>query len=169
MKGKLIIYYGNGDGKTTAALGHAVRFAGYGKKVAIICFMKGRISGEVKFLKGTNIDLHLAGPKDFLIGKKNLKEHKICAEIGFELAKKVIRAQIYDVLVLDEILYVIKYKLVDVEDLISLIKKRKKMHMILTGGPRIKKLIELADIVSEVREIKHWWHKEKKTIKGFDY
>jgi len=211
MLGKVLIYTGNGEGKTTAALGHAIRFAGYGKKVAILQFMKGRKTGEYKFLENNKfIDLYLFGPPFFLIttqstllgwikgkgiefvsldlftGKKGKKRvvadklgsslkkssfevHKKKAKKGMEFAKKLLLENKYKLIILDEILYAIKFKLVDEDEVISLLERRKNIHFILTGRFASERIIKMADLVTELEEKKHYFYDEKKTFSGLDF
>ncbi|HIE41420.1 MAG TPA: cob(I)yrinic acid a,c-diamide adenosyltransferase [Candidatus Aenigmarchaeota archaeon] len=210
MLGKVIIYTGNGEGKTTAAIGHAIRFAGYGKKVAILHFMKGRKTGEFKFLEKNNlIDVHLFGPPFFLItsqatlggwlkgigiefvsvdlftGKKKNKvvadklinnlracsfeAHLKKAKKGMEFANKLIKEKRHKLIILDEILYAIKFKLVKEDDVISLIERRKNVHIILTGRYASERIIKLADLVTYLEEGKHYFYEDKKTYPSLDY
>ncbi|MCD6274710.1 MAG: cob(I)yrinic acid a,c-diamide adenosyltransferase [Candidatus Aenigmarchaeota archaeon] len=211
MLGKILIYTGNGEGKTTAALGHAIRFAGYGKKVAILQFMKGRKTGEYRILENNKfIDLYLFGPPYFLAttqatlggwlkgkgiefvslnlfsGKKlskkvaadklasNLKKssfevHKKKAKKGMEFAKKLLLENKYRLIILDEILYAIKFKLVNEDEVISLLERRKNIHFILTGRFASERIIKMADLVTELEEKKHYFYNEKKTFSGLDF
>jgi len=213
MLGKVIVYTGNGEGKTSAAIGHAIRFAGYGKRVAIIHFMKGRKTGEFKFLENNDlIDVYLFGPPFFLItsqatlggwlkgkgiefisldlfaGKKrtnrkkvvadklaeNLKScsferHKQKAKEGMEFANKLILERKHKLIVLDEILYAIKFKLIKEDEVISLIERRKNIHLILTGRYASERIIKLADLVTYLDEGKHYFYEERKTYPGLDY
>ena len=211
MLGKILIYTGNGEGKTTAALGHAIRFAGYGKKVAILQFMKGRKTGEYRILENNKfIDLYLFGPPYFLAttqatlggwlkgkgiefvslnlfsGKKlskkvaadklasNLKKssfevHKKKAKKGMEFAKKLLLENKHRLIILDEILYAIKFKLVNEDEVISLLERRKNIHFILTGRFASERIIKMADLVTELEEKKHYFYDEKKTFSGLDF
>jgi cob(I)alamin adenosyltransferase len=213
MNGKVIIYTGNGEGKTTAAIGHAIRFAGYGKKVAILHFMKGRRTGEYKFLENDKlIDTHLFGPPFFLItaqatlggwikgggiqyvslnsfnGKKNSNNKKVIADKvaenlkscsfeahykkakkGMEFANKLIKEKKHKLIVLDEILYAIKFKLVKEDDVISIIERRKNVHLILTGRYAPERIVKLADLVTYLEEGKHYFYEDKKTYPSLDY
>ena len=211
MPGKVLVYTGNGEGKTTAALGHAIRFSGYGKKVVILQFMKGRKTGEYKSLENNKlIDLYLFGPPYFLAttqatlggwikgkgvefvsldlfaGKKtknrvvadklalNLKKssfdtHKKKARKGMEFAKKLLLENKYKLIILDEILYAIKFKLVNEDEVISLLERRKNIHFILTGRFASERITKLADLVTELEEKKHYFYEEKKSFPGLDF
>lgn len=165
----IITYIGNGDGKTTAALGHVVRALGYGKKAAILQFMKGRITGEYKFFKkAKNVDIHLCGPPTFLKKKEDIPNHLSKAREGMKLAKKIITSKKYDIIVLDEILTAVSCNLVKEKELLELV-QNKKNHIILTGKKASRKIIKISDMVSKVTAIKHHFKKDKKTIKIIDY
>jgi len=168
----IITYYGKGEGKTCAAIGRAVRAAGQGKRVVIIHFMKGRKDvGEYKYFQKKKglIKIYLTGLSFFLIGKKDKSQHLKKAKEGLKLAEKIIFKNKCDLLILDEILYAIKYGLIEEKELLSLIKKRRKMHIILTGKYASKRIFEISDQITRMDEIKHYYQKQKKTIKGLDY
>jgi len=173
--GKIIIYYGKGEGKTSAALGRAIRMAGYGKRVIILEFMKGRKSGEYRFLdkvKKRNIfpiEINLGGPKFFLKEEKDYFIHQKKAKKLFSLAEEIILKKKCDLLVLDEILYALKFKLIKEKELLDLLKKRKRTDIILTGGPLSRDLKKIADQITKLDKVKHYFDKEKRTIKGLDF
>ena len=173
--GKIIIYYGEGEGKTAAALGRAIRVAGYGKKVIILQFMKGMETGEYNFLKKIQnqkifpIEIYLMGPKVFLINKKSRVLHQKKANPVLKLAQKIIKDQKCNLLILDEILYALKFKLLKEKDILNLLKGRKKIHIILTGNFLSQKLRKSADQVSKISKIKHYFYKGQKKIKGLEY
>jgi len=169
MKGKVIIYYGEGEGKTSAALGRVIRALGHKFNVAVFQFMKGRKTGEYKFLKKCGIKIHLCGPKLFLIRKKDFIIHRDKTREYFEKVKKIISKQKINLLVLDEILYAIEFKLIKESELIRLLKQRKKVNIILTGRKASKKLKKLADQVSRIDKIKHYYEQRRKARRGLDY
>lgn len=163
---QVIIYYGKGEGDTSAALGHAIRASSYGK-VAIIFFMKGRETGEIKALKQLkNIEIYLAGPKEFLV-KSTHQKHKEAASKALKLAMKLMIKD-YKLIVLDEILYAVGYGLINEKDVAELIKKSKS-SLILTGIKASPKILSLATISTEFRKIRHHYEKDKQTIKGIDF
>ena len=171
--GKIIIYYGKGEGKTSAALGRAIRMAGYGKRVIILHFMKWRKTGEYKFFqkiktKRLQTAVHLCGFPEFLT-KKNYLQHQKRTQQALALAQEIIKDQNCDLLVLDEILYTLKFKLLKEKDVLNLLKGRGKIHVILTGNFLSKKLREFADQISKISKIKHYFNKGQKTIKGLEY
>ena len=173
--GKIIIYYGKGEGKTSAALGRAVRAAGYGKKVIILQFMKGKETGEYRFFKKIQkfspIKIYLCGLRIFLTKKNYARfQHLKKTKEGLILAQNIIEDQKCDLLVLDEILYALKFGLLKEKDILDLLKNKGRMHIILTGGFTLSKnLKKIADQVSKITEIKHYFDEKQKAIKGLDY
>ena len=173
--GKIIIYYGNGQGKTSAALGRAVRMVGQGKKVIILQFMKGRESGEYKFLKKIQkknifpIEIYLVGPRIFLKRKKDYSLHQKKAKQALSFAEKILLKKKCDLLVLDEILYALKFKLLEEKEILSLLEKRGGTNIVLTGREPSEGLRKIADQITRITKIKHYFNKERKAIMGLDY
>ena len=173
-KGLVIVYTGDGKGKTTAALGMALRAAGHGKKTLIIQFIKSFKSyGESKFVKkfDCGIEIKTMG-KGYVKIKGDrfpIEEHRKAARKAFEFAKSQISSKKYDVIVLDEINIVLDKKLIPIGAVTDLIKQKPPdLHLILTGRGAPKKLIQLADLVSEVKEIKHPFKKGIPAQKGIE-
>ena len=164
------VYTGNGKGKTTAALGLAVRAAGAGLKVFIGQFAKGRDYSELSVLKKIkNIKVGQFGSACF-IKKIPDKKDIALAESGLERIKKIIDKRIYDVVILDEINIAIKLKLLKLKDIIGLIKTSpKKTELVLTGRYAHPKIIKIADLVSEVKDIKHYYKKGTKARRGIEF
>ena len=171
MNGRIILYIGDGEGKTTSAIGHAIRAMGQGKRVVIINFMKGRQdTGEFKYFKGVkNIKIHLCGAHDFLIDNKNRDEHSLRVREGIKLAEKILDNKEYDLLILDELLYAVKFGLIEKEEIISLLKKRGESDIIITGREPSKEIENMADIVTRMQNVKHHYEIDKETIIGLDY
>jgi cob(I)alamin adenosyltransferase len=173
-KGIVVVNTGSGKGKTTAALGTAVRAAGYGLSVAIIQFIKGSwFYGELEALKKfPNIELIQAG-KGFIgiiDDKLPLEEHQKAAAEAWELTKSIVTSGKYDVVVIDELNYAVHYKLVPVKEVVKLIKSRPThVDLVLTGNFAQKEVIEAADTVTEMKEIKHAFQKGIKAKRGVDY
>jgi len=173
-KGLTIIYIGDGKGKTTAAAGLAMRAAGTGMKVLFLQFVKGDWkSGEIAVLeKMPNVNVKILG-KGFvgILGdKKPLAEHVKAALDALELSKKALVSGVYDLVVLDEAISAIESKLLTVEDILSLIKaKPEQAHLCLTGHKRIRKLIDAADLVTEMKMVKHPYYKGILAQKGIDF
>lgn len=167
--GLIHIYTGNGKGKTTSALGCSLRAVGQGLKVCFIQFMKGYEYGETK-IKIKNLKVKQFGRAIF-VNKENPNKKDIeLARKGFEFAKKVINSKEYNLVVLDEINVAIDFNLIKLKDVLELIKnKPKEVEIVLTGRNAKKELIELADYVSEINEVKHPYQKGIKQRKGIEY
>jgi cob(I)alamin adenosyltransferase len=163
------VYTGGGKGKTTAALGLALRAAGAGLKVYIGQFIKGKDCSEIKALKELkNITIELYGRGCFIGRKADIRDI-ILAKSGLNKAIKVISSGKYDVVILDEINIALHCKLLSLKEVIGLIKlTSKKTELILTGRNAHTQVIKMADLVSEVREIKHYYKKGIKARKGIE-
>lgn len=156
------IYTGNGKGKTTAALGVIVRALGHNYKVLLIQFLKGRDYGELHSLeKFENLTIKRYGRGVFIKDKKNVTiEDKILIRNGYEELKKNISTGEYNIIVADEILGTLRYDLISTEEIKNLILlKNKNTEFIMTGRNAPKELIDLADLVTEMKEIKHYFKK----------
>jgi len=174
-KGLVVVITGYGKGKTTSALGMALRACGHGLRVCIIQFMKGDLyAGEWDGIKRLQcpIELHATG-KGFCGIQGNpypFREHRDNAQDAVDLAREKIDSGNYDLVVLDEINNALHLKLVDLEQVLDLVKRKPElMHLVLTGRDAHPDLIELADTVSEVREIKHAYRKDIEPQPGIDY
>jgi cob(I)alamin adenosyltransferase len=166
------IYTGNGKGKTTAALGLGLRAVGHGLKVIMIQFMKGEINyGEleaVKHLPDFKIEQH--GRPDFVNPENPDKEDIRLAEQALKRAVKVIKNKEFDIVILDEINVAVSFGLIKAEKVIELIKNTsKKTELILTGRYMPEEFIKYADLISEVREVKHHFQAGVPARKGIEY
>jgi cob(I)alamin adenosyltransferase len=169
MKGFVHVFTGNGKGKTTAALGMAMRAAGAGKKAFIGQFIKGQPYSEHQILEKLGINYKLFGLDCFIINKPTKKD-KAAAQGGFEEMKKIIASGNYDMVILDEIHIATYYKLISVEDLKQLILSRPiKVELVLTGRYADPEIIEIADLVTEMKEVKHYFQKDVQARKGIEY
>ncbi len=173
--GLIVVITGHGKGKTTSALGMALRAVGHDMKVCIIHFMKGDMySGELDGIKrlAPDVELYLTG-KGFcgIYGNPYpYEEHRANAQEAIKLAKEKMLSGNYDMLILDEINNALKLKLVDLPQVLDLIEhKPPLMHLILTGRDAHPEVIERAHTVSEVREIKHSYRQMIEPQKGIDY
>ena len=169
-KGYVQIYTGDGKGKTTAAIGLALRAAGAGMKVFIVQFLKEKGSSEFKPLSklGDSITFHQYG-KDHLIKDKVTEEDKALAQQGFEAAEKAIMSEKYDVIILDEAILTNYFNLLSVDDLLKLIhQKPDSVELVITGRKADPRLIEAADLVTEMKEIKHYYTKGVADRKGIE-
>jgi len=171
-KGLIQVYTGNGKGKTTAALGLALRAVGHGLKVFIIQFMKGNINyGELEAAKKLSpyLTIKQTGRETFV--SKDLPDPidvKLAKE-GFTLAEEVIQNGAYDIVILDEINVAIDYGLIPLSQIISLLdKKPPGVELILTGRNAPPEIIEKADLVTEMVEKKHYYKKGIKVRNGIE-
>jgi cob(I)alamin adenosyltransferase len=157
--GKIHIYTGNGKGKTTAALGLALRAAGAGKNVFIAQFVKGMHYSELDSLeKHENISIKQYGRSCF-IEQEPLIEDILAAQAGFSDVKEIIIQGTYDVVILDEIFIALYYKLIKSEDLVTFIKsKPENVELIMTGRYATEVFIKMADLVTEMKDIKHYYN-----------
>ncbi|MFA5143774.1 MAG: cob(I)yrinic acid a,c-diamide adenosyltransferase [Candidatus Omnitrophota bacterium] len=169
-RGCIHVYTGNGKGKTTAALGLALRASGAGLKVYIQQFAKSRVCGEIKALSRIkNIKVSQCGNGLFIRGKPAISDIR-CAQNGFIDARQKILSGRYDLVILDEINVAMKLGLINIEDVIGMIKNKPgSVELVLTGRgcpPAIKKI---ADLVTEMREIKHPYRRGIVGRKGVEY
>ncbi|HBM15757.1 MAG TPA: cob(I)yrinic acid a,c-diamide adenosyltransferase [Lentisphaeria bacterium] len=171
MKGLVQLYTGNGKGKTTSAFGLALRASGHGKKNLIAQFMKGTDYGENISLKGyKNIDILQFGWKE-CIRKDEVREfYKSIIEDGLGKCLVVMLEGKYDIVILDEIIVSVWFGLVDEKKLIEFIDSKPfTVELILTGRYASEALIEKADLVTEMREVKHPYGKGTQARKGIEF
>jgi cob(I)alamin adenosyltransferase len=171
-KGLIQVYTGNGKGKTTAALGLALRAVGHGLKVLFIQFMKGNIDyGELESSKKLSpyLTIKQMGRETF-VSKTNPDPIDIkLAQDGFALAKKAISNEEYSIVILDEINVAIDYGLIPLSDLLHLLDtKPKGIELILTGRNAKPEIIDKADLVTEMVERKHYYKKGVSARKGIE-
>lgn len=177
MKGLLMVHTGEGKGKTTAALGLALRAFGAGLKVLILQFIKGGQNyGELDAIKLLEKIPDVQGKiqiKQCGLGftsKGDFSEHKKFAEETLKLAEKEIFSEKWDLIILDEINYAVKFNLITEEEVLELIKNRpQKLHLLLTGRNAAEKIIEIADLVTEMKLIKHPFQQGIKAQKGIEF
>jgi len=174
-KGLVVVITGHGKGKTTTALGIAVRACGHDMRVSIIQFMKGDLyAGEWDGVKkmGCQIELIPTG-KGFCGIQGNpypYEEHRKNAQDAIELARQKMDSGQYDILILDEINNALHLRLVDLEQVLELIRRKPVlMHLVFTGRDAHPQVVELADTVSEIKEIKHAYRKGIEPQPGIDY
>jgi cob(I)alamin adenosyltransferase len=171
-KGLIQVYTGNGKGKTTAALGLALRAAGHGLKTCIVQFMKGRsYYGELGSVeKIPDITLRQFGRPDFVHKDRLDTEDIRQAEQALKHARQVMERGDYDLLVLDEINVALDFGLIGLEELLDLLEnKPPQVELILTGRNAHPEIIRRAHLVTEMREIKHPYAKGIRGRKGIEY
>lgn len=171
-KGLVQVYTGNGKGKTTAAIGQAVRAAGADMKSYIIQFMKEYPYSELNSIKYLSewIKIEQKGGDDFVYKKELPREdEKLKALTALNKAEEYMLSGDFDIIVLDEVLVAIYFKLFITEDIISFIRKKPdRVELILTGRYCPEEIIELADLVTEMKEIKHYYTKGITSRKGIE-
>lgn len=171
--GLTIVYTGNGKGKTTAALGLAIRAAAAGKKVAIVQFVKSpAASGEVRLFKRLRLPITIHASGLGFVGIYNDRhtkaEHAAAARAGLRQAKRWLKD--YDVVILDEVNGALHARLLKTSDVVSLIAgKPRRTTLVLTGRMAPQSLIRRADLVTEMKEIKHPYTKGWPAQPGIDY
>ncbi|HUT67275.1 MAG TPA: cob(I)yrinic acid a,c-diamide adenosyltransferase [Dehalococcoidales bacterium] len=170
--GLVQIFTGNGKGKTTAALGTILRAAGHGIKVFIVFFMKGDYEyGEFSaLLKLPNVEIYKSGFRQFT-DPLNIKPEEIeQAKSALAAARKAVLSGDYGLVVLDEVNVALEYKLIELDEVIKLIEdKPPHVELILTGRYADNRLIEIADLVTEMIKVKHPFDKGVKARKGIEY
>ncbi len=170
--GTVQVYTGDGKGKTTAALGLALRAWGHGARVLVIQFMKGRINyGELAATKKLDgFDVEQYGRETFVDKADPAPEDRALAREALGRARRVIAENKYNLVVLDEVNVAADYGLVAVDEILELIKsKPPEMELVLTGRRAAAAVIDAADLVSEVREVKHHYRKGVTARKGVEY
>jgi len=171
-KGLVEIYTGNGKGKTSAALGVAIRALGHGLRVHVIYFMKGDYPyGERNVLaRLSNVSFQSFGHEHFIDPQNVQEEEREQARQALQAAREAIASGNFDLVVLDEVNIAASWKLVEVEDVIKLIKEKpENVELILTGRHADERLIEIADLVTEMMEIKHPFRKGIQARRGIEY
>jgi cob(I)alamin adenosyltransferase len=171
-KGLIQVYTGNGKGKTTAALGLALRAVGHGMKVLIVQFMKGNTNyGEMESARRLSPHLTVIRTgRETFVSKSNPDPADIqFAQEGFNLAREAIEKREVDILILDEINMAVDFGLIPLSDLLELIdSKPGTMELILTGRNAKPEILEKADLVTEMMERKHYFVKGIKARKGIE-
>ena len=175
QKGLVIVYTGGGKGKTSAALGLVLRAVGYNHKVCMIQFVKGSWHyGELDSAKRLAPEFELVTAGKGFVGilddKSPREEHVKAANDTLVISKEKIMSGKFDVVILDEINYAVQLELLKIDDVIDLIKsKPSELDLVLTGNHAAEEVIEIADLVTEMKEIKHPFKSGIKAKKGIDF
>ncbi|MBN2323228.1 MAG: cob(I)yrinic acid a,c-diamide adenosyltransferase [Spirochaetes bacterium] len=170
MRGYCQVYTGNGKGKTTAALGLALRASGAGIRVYIAQFIKGMEYSELKALRrlSEHITVEQFGKGCFIFGPPN-EEDIALAQKGIARVREILRDPTYGMVILDEANVAEHLGLVDVETLLDIIKNRPDgVELVLTGRYADKRIIERADLVTEMVEIKHYYKEGISARRGIE-
>ncbi|HAR55053.1 TPA: cob(I)yrinic acid a,c-diamide adenosyltransferase [Patescibacteria group bacterium] len=171
------LYYGDGKGKTTAALGLALRAIGHGQKVVMLQWLKGRQDiGEVRAVKllGKNFTIYQFGPPYFTWEEpkspKGESRHKQLAIKGLKKLEQIVAKTKYDILILDEVVDAVNMQFISKSKTINLIKKAvAKGEVIITGHKPDKDFIKNADLITEMRKQKHYFDKKVAAREGIEY
>jgi len=173
--GLVIVYTGNGKGKTTAALGMVLRAVGYNLKICMIQFIKGSWHyGELDSSKRLEPEFELITAGKGFVGiiddKSPREEHEKMAQEALRISKEKIQSGKYDIIILDEVNYAINLDLIDVNDVLDLINsKPSNLNLVLTGNYARPKIVEASDLVTEMNEIKHPFKSGIKAKRGIDF
>ncbi|GIU32595.1 cob(I)yrinic acid a,c-diamide adenosyltransferase [Shewanella schlegeliana] len=169
-KGILLVLTGNGKGKSTSGFGTVARAVGHGKKTAVVQFIKGNWNcGERSLLEGAGVEFHVMAT-GFTWETQDREKDTAAALRAWEAAEKLLKDDSVDLVMLDELTYMISYHYLEVERVIEALKHRPPMqHVIVTGRACHRAIIELADTVSEVQSVKHAFEAGIKAQPGFDY
>jgi cob(I)alamin adenosyltransferase len=169
-RGYVQIYTGNGKGKTTAALGLAIRAAGAGLRTFIAQFIKKKKCSEHHLLEGLDdrITIRQYG-KGLIMGRQPSPGDRKAAKEGYEAVKDILLSGRYDVVILDEANVAVRYGLITAQDLLELMAvKPKKVELVITGRYADKRVIAAADLVTEMREIKHYGKEGVRARRGIE-
>ena len=173
--GIVIVYTGNGKGKTTASLGVALRAVGHGLKVCMVQFIKGEWHyGELNSLKKLEPDFELIVAGKGFIGiiddDHAFEEHVRAAKTALDIVEQKMSLDIFDIIILDEINYAVHLGLLNLGEVMKIVKNRPKhLSLILTGNYACDEIILMADLVTEMKEIKHPYKKGIKAKRGIDF
>jgi cob(I)alamin adenosyltransferase len=170
-QGLVVVNTGHGKGKTTAALGVVLRAWGRGLRVVIVQFVKTRTGnyGENRAAKKLGIEMIPMG-EGFTWLSKDIEKDKATAREAWELAREKICSGEYDLVVLDELTYTLTYGWIPVQEVIDVLRQRPEgLHVIITGRDAPEELIDYADLVTEMREIKHPFQKGLKAQPGIEF
>lgn len=171
-QGRVQVYTGNGKGKTTASLGLAFRAVGHDFKVCILQFMKGStVYGELETARrlAPNLTIKQVGRKNFVARDNPSADDIAMAQAGFEEAKEIVASGEYDLVILDELNCIADFGLVPIADVCALIEARPEhVELVLTGRNVPAEIIALADLVTEMREVKHYFHAGQSARKGIE-
>jgi cob(I)alamin adenosyltransferase len=174
-RGLVIVYTGKGKGKTTAALGIVLRAVGHGYRVGMIQFIKGEwYYGELTSSKRLEPEFEMIAAGKGFVGILDddhpVGDHQQAAKQALIIAREKLVSGLYDVLILDEINYAIKLNLLSEKDILDLIAARpQKTTLVLTGNYAPESVIQVADLVTEMREVKHPYQSGIKAKKGIDF
>jgi cob(I)alamin adenosyltransferase len=172
QKGLLIVYTGNGKGKTTAALGLTLRSLGHGWRVCFIQFIKGswkygELTAAARF--ADLLDFHVVG-RGFTWKSDDLTKDAAAARAGWEVARKTLLEGQHQLVVLDELTYLVRYNMLPEQEILEVLAQRDpSVHVVITGRGAGERLMQAADLVTELLEIKHPYRQGIKAQKGIEF
>ena len=169
-KGLLLVLTGNGKGKSSSAFGMVARSLGHGMKVGVCQFIKARTdTGEEAFFSShENCDWHVLGD-GFTWDTQDRSQDIATSEKGWEVAQAMLNDPSYDLIVLDELTYLLSYNYLDSDDVLDDIQNKPlAQHVVVTGRAAIDELVEMADTVSEIEDVKHAYRAGIQAQKGID-
>ncbi|MBI4498249.1 MAG: cob(I)yrinic acid a,c-diamide adenosyltransferase [Chloroflexi bacterium] len=170
-RGLVIVNTGNGKGKTTAALGVLLRSWGQGLKICMLQFIKTKTSnyGENRAARKLGIEMVPLGA-GFTWLSKDIEHDKALAREGWELAKTRLSDAAYDIVILDELTYLLAYGWLPVEEVLAALRDRPPgMHVVITGRNAPQELVDDADLVTEMREVKHPYRQGIRAQRGLEF
>ena len=174
-KGLTIVYTGKGKGKTTAALGIALRATGHNKKISMIQFIKGSWHyGEMSSSKRLEPEFEMVAVGKGFVGilddNSPREDHEKIAQEAIKISNEKIHSGKYDIVILDEINYAVNLQLISINDVLNLIKdKPSDVDLVLTGNYARDEVIEMADLVTEMKQVKHPFQRGIKAKEGIDF
>ncbi len=169
---QVLVLTGNGKGKTTSAIGTTLRSLGHNKRVLIIQFMKESETGEIKILENLeNCHVHQVGSGFYKIRGDHAEEdeHKASATKGLEILEEELQKHSPSLVVLDEINVTCSLGLLEPQEIVSTINKNSETNFILTGRNAPREFLEIADLITEMKEIRHPFQNEIPAQEGIDY
>jgi cob(I)alamin adenosyltransferase len=172
-RGLVIVLTGDGKGKTTAALGMAMRAVGRGMRVAMVQFIKARRTGEHEAAArlGPDLEVHLAG-RGFVppVGQGPVEEHRQAAREALQRVRQFLRAGRHGLVIADEVLMAVHLGLLEPNDVVGLLEDRPApVHLVLTGRGAPPEVIERADLVTEMRPVKHPFDRGVEAQPGIEF
>lgn len=169
-RGILIVITGDGKGKSTSGFGTVTRAVGHGLTAGVVQFIKGTWEcGERNLLQKVGVEFHIMAT-GFTWETQNKEKDQQAAQLVWQEAKRMLASDSYDVVLLDELTYMVAYHYLDVDEVISALSNRPAhQHVIITGRGCHRALLELADTVSEIKNVKHAFNSGIKAQKGIDW
>lgn len=170
-KGLIQVFFGDGKGKTSAALGVLLRASGYGKRVLFLAFFKGRFSGEIAAVQSiAGVEYYQFGTEEFVCGGQLSSEKVREFWCGWYFAQKALLEGTHDLVILDEFLYAFSWGLLSWETFNAILLSRKPwVEVVLTGRKAPEELLVIADLVSEIRNVRHPIEQGIPARRGFEY